>query len=59
MADLTESTAPSLRMPSTIDDAGSDPVWLLAHLITHERDYRMCLFNDGQFSAPTRHDATP
>ena len=43
LADITGSTAPSLRMQSTIDAAGSDPARLLAHVIGIQRDHLTAL----------------
>ena len=43
LADLTGSSAPSVRMRSTIDAAGSDPSRLLAHIIGIQRDHLAAL----------------
>jgi len=43
LADLTGSTAPSLRMQTTMDAAGSDPARLLGHLIAIQRDHLAAL----------------
>ena len=43
LADITGSTAPSLRMQSTIEAAGSDPARLLAHVIGIQRDHLAAL----------------
>ena len=43
LADLTGSSAPSVRMQTTIDAAGSDPARLLAHMIGIQRDHLTAL----------------
>ncbi|MEI6098182.1 MAG: MurR/RpiR family transcriptional regulator [Alphaproteobacteria bacterium] len=43
LADLTGGTAPSLRMQLTMDEAGSDPARLLAHVIGIQQDHLAAL----------------